>query len=140
MSNYLDHSEIKKMITISEDLEKESYRTPIVHNHLNVNLLELRKSFLKEQNKFKKKYKDKWEYFTGKASPEVYKLNPFPLKILKSDIHLYLESDPELSEIQENLDIMKNEISFLEESLKSVNQRTYLIKTAIDYKKFLNGE
>ncbi len=137
--SFLDHQEIKKLINLSEDLENESYRTPIIHNHLNVVLLELKKSFLKDQNKFKKKYKEKWEYYTGKSSPEVYKLNPFPLKILKSDIHLYLESDSELSELQEKLDIMKYEITFLEETLKSVNQRTFLIKTSLDYKKFLNG-
>lgn len=140
MSNYLDHSEIKKMITISEDLEKESYRTPIVHNHLNVNLLELRKLYNKTQTKYRKKLKDRWEYYTGKASPEVYKEKPFPLKIMKTDIHLYLDSDDELITLILELETIKNEISFLEDSLKSVSQRTYLIKSAIDYKKFLNGQ
>ena len=98
-----------------------------------------RKLYTKTQNQYKKKLKERWEYFTGKASPEVYKEKPFPLKIMKTDIHLYLDSDDELITILLELDTIKNEISFLEESIKSVNQRTYLLKCAIDYKKFLNG-
>ena len=41
--------------------------------------------------------REKWEYYTGKARPEVYVEKPFDFKVLKSDIDKYLDSDEELS-------------------------------------------
>jgi len=139
MSDLFTIDEIKSLITLTDDLENECYKTPFIHNHLNVILLETKKLLTRKLSIQKKKLKDRWEYYTGKAKPEVYKENPFPLKILKTDIHLYLDSDPELSVLNEEIDDIKNEISFIEESLKNVNQRTFLIKSSMDFKRFMAG-
>ena len=57
---------------------------------------------LKKKTEFDLKvlYKDKWKYYTGKASSEVYKENPFDHKVLKNDLGIFLESDEDLSRIK----------------------------------------
>ena len=42
----------------------------------------------------------KWEYYSGKSDPEVYRDNPFDFKVLKQDLPIYLESDEELVRVK----------------------------------------
>ena len=57
-----------------------------------------------EYNILKRK---KWEYYSGKSDPEVYRENPFDFKVLKADLHIYLDSDKELVESKHLLSITK---------------------------------
>ena len=73
------------------------------------------------------------------SSPEVYKENPFDLKVLKSDISTYLESDKELIELEQKIAYNKTIVNYLEQILRSLNNRTFQIKNAIDWRKFTSG-
>ena len=42
---------------------------------------------------YKRVYKEKWEYYGGKSDAKVYASKPFDLKVLKTDLHIYIESD-----------------------------------------------
>ena len=48
---------------------------------------------------YKVMYRMKWEYYTGKANPEIYRDKPFDLKVLKADVGIYLDSDGELQQL-----------------------------------------
>ena len=50
--------------------------------------------------------REKWEYYTGKSDPQVYKDKPFDLKILKTDIDKYLEADEDLIKSKQKLDYL----------------------------------
>jgi len=139
-SFFFTRIEIKNLLKIPDNLAQASLDTPYIHNRLNVILLELGKKLNRLTRKKEKVYKQKFEYYTGKAHPDVYKENPFNLKILKTDIHIYLSSDDELSSLCEEIEDLKVDIKFIEESLKCCNQRTFQIKEAIEYNKFINGE
>ena len=78
-------------------------------------------------------YRKKWEFYSGKDE------TPFPLKILKQDISIYLDSDEELIEAKNKLEYYRDILSFLEGVLKSLNNRGFQIKNAIDWKKFTEG-
>ena len=132
--------EVDKDIKIKSDsLDIESLRIPELHNkylkHYNRFQLVLRKT----ETDYKEVYKEKWEYYTGKASAEVYKENPFDLKILKADIPTYLESDKDLIELQHKISYNKTIVTYLEQVLRSINNRTFTIKNAIEWKKFEAG-
>ena len=43
-----------------------------------------------------KLYRDKWEYYGGKADAKIYETKPFDLKVLKSDLSIYIESDEDI--------------------------------------------
>jgi|TARA_R110000737_G_scaffold90654_5_gene122975 hypothetical protein len=132
--------EVDKDIKIKSDsLDIESLRIPEIHNkylkYYNRFQLVLRKT----ETDYKELYKEKWEYYTGKSSDEVYKENPFNFKILKADIPTYLESDKDLIELQHKISYNKTIVTYLEQVLRSINSRTFTIKNAIEWKKFEAG-
>ena len=121
------------------DLGSESINIPILHNkylqHFNKFSLLLKKAEY-EQKVLKRQ---KWEYYTGKADPSVYKEKPFDLKVLKADVHIYMESDEELQKADQKAAYLKQVVTYLEQVLRSINNRTFLIKNAIEWKKFTSG-
>ena len=52
---------------------------------------------------------------------------------------MYLDADPELDKLQSKLVYQKEKINYLESILKSLNNRTFQIKNAIEWKKFTHG-
>ena len=83
-------------------------------------------------------YRKKWEYYSGKSDPEVYRDNPFDHKILKQDLPIYLESDEELirkQKVEYNAMCMDS----CERILKQIQQRGWDIKNAIEWRKFVDG-
>ena len=85
-------------------------------------------------------YKFKWEYYCGKAAPEVYQESPFDLKVLKSDVYIYLNADKELQEADQKKEYLKQVCNYLERVLKEINNRNWNIKNTIEWKKFIHGE
>ena len=82
----------------------------------------------------------KWEYYTGKASPEVYAENPFELKVLKADIGIYMEADKDLQQLGQRMAYAKQIVEYLERILKEINNRNWNIRNTIEWKKFLHGD
>lgn len=116
-----------------DNLDIESLKIPeLQHKYLkffsSYNLLAK-----KADSNYKILYRKKWEFYSGKDE------TPFPLKILKQDISIYLDSDEELIEAKNKLEYYKDILSFLEGVLKSLNNRGFQIKNAIDWKKFTEG-
>ena len=134
-----DKKEIDSELKIGSDLFVESQRTPNLHNKLNVILLELQRRKTAIQQDYYKMFKERWEYYTGKASPEIYKQCPFPFRILKGDLEIYINSDSEISRIKKQLQEIESEINYISEALKQVGQRSYLIRNMISYLEYLNG-
>ena len=81
----------------------------------------------------------KFEYYSGKGDPEDYKENPFDLKVLKSDLQMYIDSDPQIKELQLKIDMYDIIIEYLESVIRMVNNRSYQIKNAIEWKSFIEG-
>ena len=83
---------------------------------------------------------ERYEYFSGKADPEVYIENPFPKKIRDKDtMQKYLDADEKLSNCNLKIDYYDTMLNYLEEILKQVSNRTYQIKNSIDFMRFSSG-
>ena len=121
------------------ELDTESTKIPLLHNkylqHYNKFSLLLKKS----EYDHKTMLRDKWEYYTGKADPSVYQEKPFVIKVLKADVHIYMDSDPDLQKADQKVAYLNQIVKYLEQVLRSVNNRTFLIKNAIEWKKFTSG-
>ena len=121
------------------ELDTESIKIPLLHNkylqHYNKFSLLLKKS----EYEYRVLKRQKWEYYTGKADTSVYKEKPFDLKILKADVHIYMDSDEELQRADQKEAYLKQVVSYLEQVLRSINTRNFIIKNAIDWKKFTSG-
>ena len=88
---------------------------------------------------YKRVYKEKWEYYGGKSDAKVYASKPFDLKVLKTDLHIYFESDKDIIEAQHKVAYLDTVIKYLDGVLKSINSRGWDIKNSIEWKKFEAG-
>ena len=116
-----------------EQLDIESLKTPELYGkYLQIYT---RWNLLSKQveSDYKKLLRDKWEYYSGKS--EV----PFELKVLKQDIPMYLEGDEDLIKAKHKVDYHNAMCDCAENVMKTLNNRGFQIKNAIDWKRFLEG-
>ena len=123
-----------------DNLHTESLNIPILHsNYFNLynNILLLKK---KAEQQKKNIRHQKYEYFTGKANPDIYIENPFPKKIRdKESLQGYLDSDERLSQAVLKVEYYETMLSFIDSILKMIFNRTYQIKNSIEYMRFQSG-
>ena len=83
---------------------------------------------------------ERYEYYSGKADPEIYIKNPFPKKIRDKDtMQKYLDADERLSSTSLKIEYYETMLNYLENILKQVSNRTYQIKNAVEVMKFQAG-
>lgn len=130
----------KKDLELKQDqLIEESIRTPSLFSKYN-KILSIENIILKKlEFEFRKAQKDSWEYYSGKASPDVYKEKPFGHKVLKSQIEKYMDSDPELEKVAAKLTLQQEKVAAIERVMKEINNRQWHIRNAQDMLKFQAG-
>ena len=83
---------------------------------------------------------ERYEYFSGKADPDVYIDNHFPKKIRDKDtMQKYLDADEKLSTVCLKIDYYDTMLVYIESILKQITNRTYQIKNAIEFMRFNSG-
>jgi hypothetical protein len=107
-----------------------------------LNILSRHRLLAKETEfKYNKWKKLKWEYYTGKLdNDELAKHGwlPFPF-VLKSDISTYLESDEDLNRYQAQKVMHDEIVDICQSILKELNNRTWELRSFIDWEKFIQG-
>ena len=121
------------------ELDRESVNIPLLHNKYLIHFNKFNLLRKKPDQDHKTLIREKCEYYTGKAHPSVYQAKPFDIKVLKADVHIYMDSDPELQRADQKVAYLDQIIKYLEQVLRGVNNRTFLIKNAIEWKKFTSG-
>lgn len=123
-----------------DNLHTESLNIPSLHAkyfEIYNNILLLKKKA--EQQKRNIRHQ-KYEYYTGKADPDVYIENPFPKKIRDKDtLQKYMDADKSLSQASLKVEYYDVMIAYLQDILKMIHNRTYQIKNAIEFQKFASG-
>jgi len=124
----------------NDDLANESLKTPQLH----AKYYELYNtvSILKENAKYAydTTHLSRYNYYTGKADPEVYEQDPFPFKVReKETIIKYLNADEKLSKCSMKVKYYDSMLKYIEDILKQISNRGYQIKNAIDWLKFQAG-
>ena len=122
------------------ELDLESIRTPQLHNKYLKLYTKYSLQLKKTQDDYKTLYRSKWEYYTGKADPDVYQEKPFDLKVLKADVSIYLDSDKEIQELGQKEAYIQAVVTYLEKILREINNRNWTIRNTIEWKKFIHGE
>lgn len=120
-------------------LDEESLKIPQLYGKYLNYLSDVRLLKLKKEYDYKILLKDKFEYYTGKSEPSVYQENPFDIKVLKTDLSLYMDADSELQILQSRINYYEEIIFFLDKILRCLNDRGYQIKNSIDWQKFMQG-
>ena len=139
--------ELKAMIIGDFEIDKteldlESIKTPQIHNKYLSILMEEKLTLTRLRNDYSATRKNKWLYYTGKMSQEeldFFEWEPFQHNILKADIDKFMDSDDDILKIRTKITFQEEKVSFIEETLKMINNRQWLIRSAIDWIKFTNG-
>ncbi len=125
------------------NLGSEAARVPTLHakylTYLSKVKLQLRKAESDYLNTRRKKYK----YFRGEMSIQElddegwdqYQGN----KPLKNEMEEFLACDENLIELQDKVEYFKTVLYTLEQIIRSINSRTWDIKSSIEWTKFTNG-
>ena len=139
--------DIRAMVERDIDIDKtelgdESARIPQLHNkYLNI-FHDERLVLNKLNSNYKLLRKNKWEWMTGKMSQEQLAQlgwEPFQTRIMRQDLQLYMDADPHLNEAESKLALQQEKVEYLESILKAINQRHWVIRNAIEWRKFTQG-
>ena len=123
-----------------DNLHEESLNIPSLHAkyfELYNTIFLLRK---KAEQQRKNIRHERYEYFSVKSDPDVYRDNPFPKKIRDKDtMQKYLDADEKLSNSNLKIDYYDTMLVYIESILKVIQNRTFQIKNAIEFMRFNAG-
>ena len=123
-----------------DNLHDESLKIPQLHSkyYTLYNTITLLREKAREQ--YSKVRLERYNYYTGKATAEVYAEEPFPYKVREKDaIQRHLEADDKMNKIDMKIKYYDVMLKFLEEIIRAISNRTYQIKNAIEWNKFQAG-
>ena len=134
--------QVKRDLKINDlELDIESLRIPSLHikylQFLTENSLKLKKA----NGELAVLKRNKWIYYTGKASEDVYKeKGDFPLKLkTKDEERTFIEADEDIQKKTTEVEYYETVVDYLQEIVKQIGQRNFQIKNAIEWRKFEAG-
>ena len=134
--------QVKRDLKINDlELDIESLRIPSLHikylQFLTENSLKLKKA----NGELAVLKRNKWIYYTGKASEDGYKeKGDFPLKLkTKDEERTFIEADEEIQKKKTEVEYYETVVDYLQEIVKQIGQRNFQIKNAIEWRKFEAG-
>ena len=123
-----------------DNMHEESIKVPQLHSKYHEilnNLILLRTKAQKIQKSVRH---ERYEYYSGKADPEVYEKEPFPKKVRNKDALIrYMDADDRVSDANLKVEYYDVMINYTESILKQVSNRSYQIKNSIEWHKFQAG-
>lgn len=120
-------------------LDVASLKIPQLHQKYLVLLNEFNLLRKKKRQELKRMEHKKWLYYSGKAEPEDYEDEPFNHKVMKSDVPAWVSVDEKVNAIEMKLEYYNEIVDTLQEILRQINQMSYNIKNAIQWRTFTNG-
>lgn len=118
----------------TESLKNQEIKSKYLNHKSKFELL-----LYKAKGDYKRLYRDKWEYYGGKADAKVYATKPFDFKVLKTDLGVYISADEEIIDAENKIGYLETVVDYIKGVIKSVDNRGWDIKNAIEWKKFEAG-
>lgn len=124
------------------NLSVESLNTPKIH-HKYLKILYDEKLTLEQlKTYYKSYYRDRHDLFSGSIDEETckrYGWKPNPKLILRGDIQMHIEAEPETIKMTLRIAQQKEKIEVLESIMKMISNRGFQIKSSIDVLRFEAG-
>ena len=122
-----------------EKLDQESYK----NQNIKPKWLEYRTRYdqllIMRRSDHQRLWREKWEYYGGKADAKVYAAKPFDIKVLKTDLQMYIQSDDDILELQSKISYYESIVKYIDGVIKSIDNRGWDIRNATDWKRFEAG-
>ena len=130
----------KDSVIDPDNLHDESLKIPQLHSkyYTIYNTITLLRE--KARENYNRVRLERHNYYTGKSPAEVYVEDPFPYKVRdKEALQRYMEADDKLNSIDLKIRYYDVMLKFLEEIIKTIANRTFQIKNAIEWHRFQAG-
>ena len=124
------------------ELATESIRIPQIHDKYLKIYIDEKIKLRKLQLNLAKISKMKSDYYSGRMSQEELdrlEWQPFLVKVLKSEVNSYIESDDDIIKLKETIALMEEKINYIDSVIRMINNRGFQIKSAIDWIKYKDG-
>jgi hypothetical protein len=124
------------------ELGEESLKIPKLHSKYLRVFSEERLLLRKLEEERKELVKLKHDYYRGVLPEEDLAANgwePFRLSVLKSDIPMHIDADQDIIKFNLKIAMQQEKVDTLEAIVRSISNRGYLLKNAIEYEKFKVG-
>jgi len=124
------------------ELANESIKIAKLHQKYYEYLIKEKLLFKKNESDLKLLRLEKYEFYTQGHNEETLKKGwelPSKGMVIKSEIPMYLEGDKDIINLNLKISYQQEKIDLLQSIIKSLNNRGYNIKSAIDWIKFTSG-
>ena len=125
------------------NLGRESTRTPLLHAKYITVLSKTKLQLRKAESDYFNTRRLKYRYYRGEMGHDELEEHGWVQyqgnKPLKNEMDEFLQCDKDLIELQDKIEYFKTSIYTLEQIVRSINSRTWDIKSAIEWTKFTNG-
>lgn len=137
-------SEWSKDCLINElELGREAVRVPTLHAKYLSTLSNVKLQLRKAESDYNNLRRVKYRYYRGEMSRDELEKLEWPQyqgnKPLKNEMDEFMQCDEDLNMLQDKIEYFKTGVYTLEQILRSINSRTWDIKSAIEWNKFTNG-
>jgi|TARA_Y100000389_G_C17156826_1_gene362356 hypothetical protein len=125
------------------NLVGESKRIPVLHSkYYNLFYREVLRV-----KKLKAEYKElearKREYYDGSMAEEDLRDNgwkPYQKKVLRNEVDKYIQADKDIIKLSLTIDFHSANANFLEDIVRTIHSRNFIVKNMIDMLKFQAGD
>ncbi len=126
------------------ELSRESLNIPLLHGKYLKYFSQERLKLRAQKMKQKQLHQRLMDYYRGDLNnPEdLAELGrePYPYKRLKQEVNYYVESDSEMVQLNTKIAYQQEMVDILEEIIKAINTRGYVIKNSLDFLRFTSGQ
>jgi hypothetical protein len=124
------------------EIGDESLKIPKLHAKYMRMLSDERLLLRKLESDLKVLKRDKYEFYTMGPTKEQKDLGwelPARGMVLKQDINIYMESDRQVVDLTLRIGMQQEKVEMLDSIIRSIMNRGYQLKTALDFLKFTMG-
>ena len=125
------------------NLGNESVRVPLLHAKYITALSTIKLQLRKAESNYYNIRRLKYRYYRGEMSRDELEQEGWTQfqgnKPLKNEMDEFLQCDADLLAQQDKIEYFKTVVYTLEQIVRSINSRTWDIKSAIEWTKFTNG-
>lgn len=121
-------------------LDDESVLVPKLHHKYLSIYMDIKSRKIALTHRLEELRKTKELYYSGQATSDIYKDQPFDLKLkTKSGIEKHVNTDPEVNKLLQRIEYMDVLLEGVNHILEQIKWRSSTIKNAIDYLRFTSG-
>ena len=124
------------------ELGNEAIKIPKLHSKYYKIYIDERLALRKAQADYKVLLKDKQVYYMGgmdKAELDERGWEQNPIRVLKADLPTYIDADPDIIKQALKIGYQQEKVDFLESIIKTLRERGFNIKSAIEWARFQVG-